>query len=667
MSLTAECNVCGRRYQAPDEMAGKQVRCKQCGNVFLIASAEEGDLDLDALAAAEQNYHAITIPPTPRGDASDHEDKDQEEDGEVALAPLQTGRMNVRFAFPFAKEVDQALPIVLSLGAILLLGAQCYSQNQTGVAWMPFAWVGVALLSYLLLIVPATLSAIRKAGRNYGYQMPRNDLWRTIAAYLPAFALGYIMWIAGEGWPPALLLGCLAGVALSTAALWILFRLQPHELAPTGIYAGVGFFIGLIVAGGLMWGINMLLINIVIAAKQTDSLPASPIASVAPWITPEQKETLAQKMKPTLKPQINSEQVAVVPVAPPKSDITNSPIVLKADEAPIKQPFDEVLRPLTASSYVGLMQHGSDILIELCDTNTWNNQASQSFGLDPNASLNHYILSPDGQFLARIATFPRLCAQVLTFGNNRPRVIDLDSRLGTPELVGFTPDQRMLVHRQGTGPGALEVIDLKPTNLPPTRIDTPSAPIGLAINKDASLGAVIAVGQGSPVLYIFDLVSGKQIGIQEITSIDQRWAAAPSGIAFSDDSSQIAVLFEAQGNALLLSYQIDRGKAALNKVAELVFPTGMLPGVDKHCYNGNPLVWLPDGSGWLVYGQGILEGVGGSQVADLGVSGVESARFVQPDTVELIRQNPPGGPKQIDLLHLDMDKISSLIRKSAHG
>ncbi|HMB95894.1 MAG TPA: hypothetical protein VKK61_07640, partial [Tepidisphaeraceae bacterium] len=141
----------------------------------------------------------------------------------------------------------------------------------------------------------------------------------------------------------------------------------------------------------------------------------------------------------------------------------------------------------------------------------------------------------------------------------------------------------------------------------------------------------------------------------------------PTGMAFSADATKIAILFEARGNALLISYQIEPGKTALTQDGEHVYPAGLLPGADTHCFIGNALAWLPDGSGWLIYGQGILDSAGGSQIADLGVGGVESAHIVQPSSVELVRQVPPGGPKQITVLHLDMSKISSLIRSSSHS
>src|SRR5262245_5519666 len=117
MSITAICKSCGRRYQAPDEMAGKRVRCKQCGIVFELPPPDDasGNSDLDALAALEKSFSDVdassmsgtAASPSPRSGSRD-EDRGEPEDG--APPPLRTGRTNVRFRWTYAKEIDEYLP-----------------------------------------------------------------------------------------------------------------------------------------------------------------------------------------------------------------------------------------------------------------------------------------------------------------------------------------------------------------------------------------------------------------------------------------------------------------------------------------------------------------------------------------------------------------------------
>src|SRR4051812_38669256 len=105
MSITAECNSCGRRYQAPASMAGKRVRCKQCGNVFELPDPD-GTPDLDALADMEKSVHSMDATMSSSGSSmrqnaerSENEDEYEEDPG-----PLSRGRMNVRFNHAYAKE-----------------------------------------------------------------------------------------------------------------------------------------------------------------------------------------------------------------------------------------------------------------------------------------------------------------------------------------------------------------------------------------------------------------------------------------------------------------------------------------------------------------------------------------------------------------------------------
>ena len=123
MPIMVECSSCGKQYNAPDSMAGKRVKCKQCGQVFEIPGGGEGvGDDLSALSMLEKSFHDgeaapasvhLDLPKPPKpGFASD------EGEGDIPFAPIGSGRPNTRFRFPFAAELDKYLPIVLVLGGL---------------------------------------------------------------------------------------------------------------------------------------------------------------------------------------------------------------------------------------------------------------------------------------------------------------------------------------------------------------------------------------------------------------------------------------------------------------------------------------------------------------------------------------------------------------------
>src|SRR5438552_8916352 len=110
MAIMVECNSCGKQYNAPDSMAGKRVKCKQCAQVFQIP-AEGGagiavEDQLSALAALEKSFHEGEAAP-----ASVHADMAKpsmpgrsfgDDEGDIPFAQFGTGRANTRFRYPFA-------------------------------------------------------------------------------------------------------------------------------------------------------------------------------------------------------------------------------------------------------------------------------------------------------------------------------------------------------------------------------------------------------------------------------------------------------------------------------------------------------------------------------------------------------------------------------------
>src|SRR5262245_45902518 len=133
MPILAECNSCGRQYQAPEEMAGRVVRCKQCGTAFQIPGGDEPndpETDLNELAELERSHHSV---PGYDAEAGDDPDAPAEEPASISA------RRNVRFSFPLAKELDHWGPTLLTLGGLLWLGTIYFQNDETKVLWIPAA------------------------------------------------------------------------------------------------------------------------------------------------------------------------------------------------------------------------------------------------------------------------------------------------------------------------------------------------------------------------------------------------------------------------------------------------------------------------------------------------------------------------------------------------
>lgn len=650
-------------------MAGKRVRCKQCGNIFALpdASFEEDMPDLDAWAEAERSFHSVDATDAGGSAVRDGGDEGDSEYSEEA-APLRRGRSNVRFRFPLAGELDIWLPRVLMVGGLAWLISLCLKRTEPNTTGLTIARLAAALIAFFVFIGPITLMMIRKAGRQLGYQMPTGDRWRTYAAYFPAFVLGYAMCLASGGQLKGLILGCVGGAILATVFLWLFFRLGPAEIAPSATYAFVGFFIGLAVVSGIFLGLNTLILQLMISMKNPDLLPASPFApsQAIGWLSEDQRlELLAAKEKesrPTPRPGETSDGISVEPAPPPPPPPPElSPIVRSIQTAPLEMNFEQFIRPMTESNFRAIARTDSgNVQVQVWNIETSRQTGSTSFALGQQQWENQYVLSPDGNLLARVSEFPRLQVQVWNFSARQvTHFINLTERRGVkPELVGFVDPQRLLIRWQSGGGCTIEIRDIAAPAADPRLVELPSFELNgttLVFGRQATLAAVATRVNQSPTLLVYSLESGQKVSEVTIESMDPRWPVTPTGMDFSADGTQVAMLFEQSGNGLLLSYQIDQPEG--KKINEYVYPAGPIRERGPVAFQGSSVKWLPDGKSWLLYGQAVFSVSTGQRIEGLEVPDVERA-FVSADRVELVTRT--GGKRELQIVKLDLEKIAAM-------
>src|SRR5437764_14652513 len=116
MPIQIQCTGCGKQYQAQGHLAGKKIRCRQCGTVFVIPGLldmPESDDPLNQLAAMEQTFggDSTIITHSPSPDLPIPED--------IPISTGSSARHNSRLTYPGAAAVDRWLPIVLLVGGVL--------------------------------------------------------------------------------------------------------------------------------------------------------------------------------------------------------------------------------------------------------------------------------------------------------------------------------------------------------------------------------------------------------------------------------------------------------------------------------------------------------------------------------------------------------------------
>src|SRR5437868_3528603 len=203
MPIMVECNSCGKQYSAEPAMAGRRVKCKQCGNVFQIpmSVADGGGADdesqddlsaLTALAELERSRSGEAYEPPRAGTGSRAgagirggeglakssmaRTGEGKEDIPIAT-PEELGRPSVRFTFPFAKELDLYLPWTMVIGGLgvvalasLKMDPLLGQPNAPSAAWIPWVRLGVLVLMYIALVAPLSLRGIRMAGKTLRFQ-----------------------------------------------------------------------------------------------------------------------------------------------------------------------------------------------------------------------------------------------------------------------------------------------------------------------------------------------------------------------------------------------------------------------------------------------------------------------------------------------------------------
>ena len=50
------CEHCGKQYNAPENLLGKRIKCKNCGQAFVIAPVEEEPVEEEPVEPQESAY-----------------------------------------------------------------------------------------------------------------------------------------------------------------------------------------------------------------------------------------------------------------------------------------------------------------------------------------------------------------------------------------------------------------------------------------------------------------------------------------------------------------------------------------------------------------------------------------------------------------------------------
>ncbi len=339
-----------------------------------------------------------------------------------------------------------------------------------------------------------------------------------------------------------------------------------------------------------------------------------------------------------------------------------SPLVDSITMASIPEDFDQMVRPLTPSSWAVLAHRNGDrgqwdrVWVgpgaAPDETNAWTTDGTVPYVPQENA---RFALSPDGDLLAHVATFPMLSVQLYSFKKKSSiPPIKLDPALGEAGVVGFTANDRLVVRRSLNAATGCELWDVH-SGARMRTFNTPNFQLGCCDSAISPDGKVMTIsgpekpGGNITTIYLCDLGPGGTPRMLTVSDLPPG-LLKPTGMAISNDSSKVAVLYEHGLDGLLFICTVkDSAKAVLSQ------PLTPMPAQAEHGFTGSSLLWLSD-SAISLYGESVLDVKTGSNLGDIGVEHVIGQHFMKPDLCELAIA-PDHGERQIATLKLKMDQL----------
>jgi hypothetical protein len=299
----------------------------------------------------------------------------------------------------------------------------------------------------------------------------------------------------------------------------------------------------------------------------------------------------------------------------------------------------------------------------------WNLESMEKVGtLKGRLSLsNPIILSPDGKFLAgrAVAQGPGTFIDVVATDNKEKvhRII-VDPDPVTLVFFEFAGPNQMVSVKSTPRANLIQVWNLN-TPWPKEQINLATLPLDAGAYAVSPGGRFLALlDQGR--LSVYDLRQAKKVGERPAPPNQGRPASTPKTLEFSPDGVELAVLFEMpDGCPEVLVRDLATGEATkthhLSNLRKLL-PTAAL-------YPGPALAWMPDRSGWLLYGFFLVDAVSGATVwtapvnPELGAPGLR--RVLSPKHLAMVAGVGPA--RKVRVLELPRDEIDQAVKAARMG
>ena len=301
MPVETQCEHCGFAYISKEEMLGKKVRCRNCGQIFTVAPSSEAGGGAFSELPPESNddtgfVPAVTIEESNMTGGVGSAKSRMERAGDPGTFDFNEAaigeqfRASVPFVFPYSRTLDSSGPKLLTLGLLAWLSYRLFTwspaEGQANPIWAGLLPVILALLLFVVIWMPIIRMAVRQVGRTMKFKLPGDMGMRTAAVASVPFAFGGLFWLVGES-VVTFAVGTMLGAIVSVPVAWFLYRLRQLEIAHAAVAILTGSLLAGAISAGAFYGINYAAGQGVASTPYAEQFDHSPFGPKLDWPPPQ--------------------------------------------------------------------------------------------------------------------------------------------------------------------------------------------------------------------------------------------------------------------------------------------------------------------------------------------------------------------------------------------
>jgi len=295
----------------------------------------------------------------------------------------------------------------------------------------------------------------------------------------------------------------------------------------------------------------------------------------------------------------------------------------------------------------------------------WDMQAMKQLGAVDKPGGTIYV-SPDGLYLGievyKPGTVHVAGVQVYNVADGKPLKLlptrfAVDSTIGTTDFAG--PGQMYSLQASGTNAALVKLWDVK-TGEQLSSFNVTAWVDRRTVGQSPGGRYLATWDTFKRILHIYEFATGKEVRTIQLKLPFVQFSSC-QGIAFSDDGKELAIWLEMGGTSSRIrvydvvtgkrTFDHDLGQSLANKTQFAMF-------------HKMPFLWLPDASGWFVYGQFMIDKKRGNVFWTMPPQDPKipwPRRFVDNDHIVTVMGKAP--QRRLEIVTLPREEIEAARKK----